>query len=92
MHPFILHANWLAEQVDDNSMGVDVTLESRDVVVNHLTANESVNSLARENHLTDEGCDDPDMDYLPKPRFVPGTRSKAQGIPSRVSPPTRPSY
>jgi len=85
MHPFILLANWLAQQDENKSLEVEVAPESRHAVVNELCADESpVMWAGKRNLMTEKGCDDPDMDYVPKPKSVPRKRSKAPSMQSRV--------
>ena len=85
MHPCILHANWLAQQVEKKSVEVEVTPESLHAVVNELCADESpLLWTGKRNLMTENAHDDPNMDHLPKPKSARRKRSKATGRPSRV--------
>ena len=83
MHPCILHANWLAQQVENKSVEVEVTPESLHAVVD--CADESpLLWTGKRNLMTENGYDHPDMDHLHKPKSARRKRSKATGRQSRV--------
>ncbi len=82
MHPIMLHASWLARQVEMKLAGVKVTPESLEAAIDELCANESpllrrrVASEVNSNLISEKECDEPQADYMPKPRIITRQRSK----------------